>query len=155
MAERETLEIDALFVGAGPASLAGACHLARLLKQHNAAAARKVELSIAVLEKGAEVGAHALSGAVVDPRPLRALFRGRLSMADVPTYGEVPGEAVYVLTRRSAFRIPAPPPMRFEVGPFCPIDDTYLHGERQTGLPGWVCPTCRAWWDRRSTRRAG
>ena len=57
MAERETLEIDALFVGAGPASLAGACHLARLLKQHNAAAARKVELSIAVLEKGAEVGA--------------------------------------------------------------------------------------------------
>ena len=36
MADRETLEIDALFVGAGPASLAGACHLARLLKQHNA-----------------------------------------------------------------------------------------------------------------------
>jgi len=66
--ERETLEIDILFVGAGPASLAGAYHLARQAR----AAGR--ELSIAVLEKGREAGSHALSGAVVDPRAFRELF---------------------------------------------------------------------------------
>src|SRR5262249_6584945 len=47
-----------------------------------------------------------------NPAALRELFRGRLTTADLPTYGEVPGEAVYVLTRRSAFRIPPPPTMR-------------------------------------------
>ena len=48
----------------------------------------------------------------MNPSPLRELFRGRLKTADFPTYGEVPGEAVYVLTRRSAYRIPPPPTMR-------------------------------------------
>ena len=50
--ERETLEIDVLFVGAGPASLAGAIHLGKLVAAHNASAAKKLELSIAVLENG-------------------------------------------------------------------------------------------------------
>ena len=59
-----------------------------------------------MLEKGKQPGSHLLSGAVVNPRPLRELFRGRLTIADMPTYGQVPGEAVYVLTRRSSFRIP-------------------------------------------------
>ena len=40
---------------------------------------------------------------------------------------------------------PAPRDVRFDVGPFCPIDDTHLHSERQSGLPGWVCPTYGAW----------
>ena len=70
------------------------------------------DVPIAVLEKGKQPGSHLLSGAVVNPSPLRELFRGRLTTADLPTYGEVPGEAVYVLTRRSAFRIPPPPTMR-------------------------------------------
>ena len=65
---------------------------------------------MAVLE-GQAPGSHLLSGAVVSPRPLRELFRGRLTIADMPTYGEVPGEAVYMLTRRSSFRIPPPPTM--------------------------------------------
>jgi electron-transferring-flavoprotein dehydrogenase len=65
-----------------------------------------------VLEKGKQPGSHLLSGAVVQPRTLRELFRGRLTMADIPNYGQVPGEAVYALTRRSAYRIPAPPTMR-------------------------------------------
>ena len=69
-------------------------------------------MPIAVLEKGKQAGSHLLSGAVMSPKPLRELFRGRLKTADFPTYGEVPGEAVYVLTRRSAFRIPPPPTMR-------------------------------------------
>ena len=110
MAERETLEIDALFVGAGPASLAGACHLARLLKRHNAAAARKVELSIAVLEKGAEVGAHALSGAVVDPRAFQELFPEKLDA--VPFEAPVGREHVWWLSRENARPLPEPPPLR-------------------------------------------
>ena len=69
------------------------------------------EVPVAVLEKGKQPGSHLLSGAVVNPRPLRELFRGRLTMADIPTYGEVPGEAVHVLTRRSSYRIPPPPTM--------------------------------------------
>ena len=52
------------------------------------------EVPVAVLEKGKQPGSHVLSGAVVNPRPLRRLFRGRLTMADIPSYGEVPDEAV-------------------------------------------------------------
>src|SRR5262249_19683158 len=70
------------------------------------------DVPVAVLEKGKQPGSHLLSGAVVNPSPLRELFRGRLKTADFPTYGEVPAEAVYVLTRRSAYRIPPPPTMR-------------------------------------------
>ena len=64
------------------------------------------------LEKGKQPGSHLLSGAVVNPRALRELFRDRLTMEDIPTYGEVPGEAVYLLTRRGVVRIPPPPTMR-------------------------------------------
>src|SRR5882672_455001 len=75
--ERETLELDVLFVGAGPANLAGALHLKNLIKAHNEAVVsgkkqgRKLdELAIGVIEKGREVGAHILSGGVMDPRAL-------------------------------------------------------------------------------------
>jgi electron-transferring-flavoprotein dehydrogenase len=108
--ERETLDIDVLFVGAGPASLAGAYHLARLLKAHNASAERPLELSIAVLEKGAEVGAHALSGAVVDPRAFRELWPERFS--EIPFESEVRAERFWWLTRRSKWSLPEPPPLR-------------------------------------------
>ena len=57
-------------------------------------------------------GSHLLSGAVVNPRALRRLFKGRLTMDDVPSYGEVHGEAVYLLTKGAALRIPPPPTMR-------------------------------------------
>jgi electron-transferring-flavoprotein dehydrogenase len=106
---RETLELDVLFVGAGPASLAGAIRLADLLKRHNAAhPSEKIELSIAVLEKGAELGAHALSGAVVDPRAFRELLPERWQEA--PFEAEVAGERVLWLTERRAFRLPLTPP---------------------------------------------
>ena len=75
--EREVLEVDVLFVGGGPACLAGAYHLARLLKRHNEAAASRgeslLEISIALIEKGAEIGSHAFSGAVLDPIALKEL----------------------------------------------------------------------------------
>ncbi len=68
MIEREALELDILFVGAGPASLAGAVHLKRLLRESGQ------DASVGILEKAVEVGAHSLSGAIVDPRALRELF---------------------------------------------------------------------------------
>ena len=109
--ERETLELDVLFVGAGPASLAGAVHLARLQKQHNAAHPdHKLELAIAVLEKGAEVGAHALSGAIVDPRAFRELWPDRFE--EVPFEAPVGREHVWWLTESRAVPVPEPPPLK-------------------------------------------
>jgi electron-transferring-flavoprotein dehydrogenase len=67
--EREELEVDVLFVGAGPAALAGAIHLKRLLE-----AAGKSDATILVLEKAEDVGYHVLSGAVMDPRGMAELF---------------------------------------------------------------------------------
>ena len=64
MAEREILEVDVLIVGGGPAGLAAAYHLRRLNR----------DVSIAVLEKGKEIGAHTISGAVMDPRGIRELM---------------------------------------------------------------------------------
>ncbi|HEY5693827.1 MAG TPA: NAD(P)/FAD-dependent oxidoreductase, partial [Gaiellaceae bacterium] len=108
----ERIAVGVLIVGAGPAGLACAIRLGQLLEEHPAMAERLGEVPVAVLEKGKQPGSHLLSGAVVDPRALRRLFRDRLRMDELPSYGEVPGESVYVLTRRSALPIPAPPPMR-------------------------------------------
>ena len=73
--QREQLEADVLIVGAGPAGLSCALHLANLIKKHNESGA-KPELStenIYVLEKGREVGAHQLSGAIMNPKALAEL----------------------------------------------------------------------------------
>lgn len=66
--ERESMEFDVLIVGAGPAGLSSACRLAQLARQN------EQELSICVVEKGSEIGAHILSGAVFEPRALNELF---------------------------------------------------------------------------------
>ena len=65
---RETLDFDIVIVGAGPAGLSAACRLAQLAQR------QERELAIAVVEKGADVGAHIVSGAVMDPRALEELF---------------------------------------------------------------------------------
>src|SRR5512132_4186754 len=78
--EREVLEFDVQFIGAGPAGLAGAIHLAQLVESHNQQVAAGApgsalgEVTIAVLEKSARVGAHGISGAVMDPRAMRELM---------------------------------------------------------------------------------
>ncbi len=66
--ERESMEVDVVIVGAGPAGLSAACRLMQLAEQ------QEKELSVVVLEKGSEVGAHILSGALFEPRALNELF---------------------------------------------------------------------------------
>ena len=105
----ERIEVGVLIVGAGPAGLACAIRLGQLLEEHPDVAERLGEVPVAIVEKGKQPGSHLLSGAVVNPRSLRRLgFR----VEDIPSYGPVHDESVYVLTKRNALRIPPPPTMR-------------------------------------------
>jgi electron-transferring-flavoprotein dehydrogenase len=109
----ERIDVGVLIVGAGPAGLACAIRLGQLLEESPEMAERLGEVPVAVLEKGKGVGAHLVSGAVVNPRGLRRLFRGHgLRIEDIPSYGAVDHEGVYYLTPSSALRIPTPPTMR-------------------------------------------
>ena len=108
----ERIEVGVLIVGAGPAGLACAIRLGQLLEESPQTAERLGDVPVAVVEKGKQPGSHLLSGAVVNPRALRRLFRGRPEADAYPHYGDVHGEAVYLLTRGTAMRIPPPPPMR-------------------------------------------
>ena len=108
----ERIEVGILVVGAGPGGLACAIRLGQLLEEHPDVAERLGDVPVAVVEKGKQPGSHLLSGAVVNPRALRLLFKGRLQMEDIPSYGPVHGEAVYLLTKGAALRIPPPPTMR-------------------------------------------
>src|SRR5687767_6457441 len=114
MTERETLEFDVVFVGAGPANLSGALHLARLVKQHNetAGADKLGDIEIAVIEKGATVGAHILSGAVMDPRALRELIPD-FEAQGAPLESPVKEDFFLYLTPKHAIRSPiTPPPLK-------------------------------------------
>src|SRR5437764_12192542 len=105
----ERIEVGILVVGAGPAGLACAIRLGQLLSEQPEMAERLGEVPVAVLEKGKQPGSHLLSGAVVDPRALRRLFKGRKRVDEMPFYGPVEHESVYFLTSRSALRIPTTP----------------------------------------------
>ena len=107
----ERIEVGFLIVGAGPAGLAAAIRLGQLIEEDPATAERLGEVPVAVLEKGKAPGAHLLSGAVVNPRGLQRLFKGRKRIDEMPFYGEVHGESVLFLTKRRAIRIPTPPTM--------------------------------------------
>src|SRR5258707_11669730 len=116
--QREQLEADVLIVGAGPAGLACALHLANLIKQHNAAGA-KPELSaenIYVLEKGREIGAHQLSGAIMNPKALAELVPDFRKTAPLDT--PVTNSAARVFTEESSYRIPITPPPFNNAGNF-------------------------------------
>ena len=108
----EPIEVGVLIVGAGPAGLACAIRLGQLLEAAPAVAERLGEVPVAVIDKGSKPGAHLLSGAVVNPRPLKRLFGERMRIADMPFYGHVSHESVYFLTTKKALRIPPPPTMR-------------------------------------------
>ena len=106
------IEVGVLVVGAGPAGLACAIRLGQLLEEAPELAERLGEVPVAVLEKGKQPGSHLLSGAVVNPRSLRGLFKDRVPTRELPFFGRVEHESVYYLTPKRALRIPAPPTMR-------------------------------------------
>jgi electron-transferring-flavoprotein dehydrogenase len=112
--EDERIEVGVLIVGAGPAGLACAIRLGQLLEDAPDVRERLGEVPVAVLEKGKQPGSHLLSGAVVNPRALRRLFKGRKRIDEMPFYGPVEHESVYFLTPSRALRIPAPPTMKNE-----------------------------------------
>ena len=115
--ERDELELDVCFVGAGPAGLAGAIHLADLVAQHNMRVesdgeGEKLEPAIAVIEKSAEPGGHILSGAVMDPRGMDALIPG-WKEEGCPVESPVTDDAFYYFTRTKSIKAPiTPPPLR-------------------------------------------
>ncbi len=106
--ERESMSYDVVIAGAGPAGLATAIRLKQL------AAERQQELSVCVLEKGSEVGAHILSGAVIDPIALNELIPDWQAKG-APLHTPVTEEHFLVLTESSRWQIPnglLPPLMR-------------------------------------------
>src|SRR6202171_84176 len=108
--QREQLEADVLIVGAGPAGLSCALHLANLIKKHNDSGA-KPSLSaenIYVLEKGREIGAHQLSGAIMNPKALAELVPDFEKSAPLDT--PVTDSAALLFTKNSSFRFPITPP---------------------------------------------
>ena len=107
----ERIDVGFLIVGAGPAGLAAAIRLGQLVEEQPELAERLGEVPVAVLEKGKAPGSHLLSGAVINPRGLQRLFKGRKRIDELPFYGEVHGESVLFLTKKRALRIPTPPTM--------------------------------------------
>jgi len=107
----EAIPMDVVFVGGGPAGLAGSIELARLVRQDTAEGGTLGELEIGVLEKAGQLGEHNLSGAVVNPRAFRELFP-EMDPADFPLRGEVSRESVYFMTPGRSVRIPTPPTMK-------------------------------------------
>src|SRR5690348_10132174 len=99
-APREAMEFDVVVVGAGPAGLAAAIRLKQL------AAETGRELSVVVVEKGAEVGAHILSGAVVDPIGLDRLLPDWRDDPEAPLKTQVTEDRFYFLGERGALSVP-------------------------------------------------
>ncbi|NNL87637.1 MAG: electron transfer flavoprotein-ubiquinone oxidoreductase [Marinicaulis sp.] len=105
--ERESMEFDIVIVGAGPSGLAAAIRAKQLAEKNNN------EINVVVVEKGSEVGAHILSGAVLDPSGLDALLPGWREMPGAPVDTPVKSESFKILGSAGSLSLPvfAMPPM--------------------------------------------
>ena len=107
--EDEFIEVGVLFVGAGPAGLAGAIRLGQIMAEDEELMEALGEVPIAIVEKGKGPGSHLLSGSVMRPGPFRSLFPDAAPGETPGIYEEVTKEAVYFLRKDGKTRIPTPP----------------------------------------------
>ena len=105
--QRESMQYDVIVVGAGPSGLSAAIKIMQLSQEHG------LSLKVCVLEKGSEVGAHILSGAVIETRSLEELLPNWKDL-NIPLKTQVSEEHFIYLTSQNAFSIPGPPQMRNE-----------------------------------------
>src|SRR3990167_10528597 len=104
MSTRDSMEVDVVIVGAGPSGLAAGIRLAQLAEK------QQIPLNICIVDKGVEVGAHILSGAVLEPRALNELLPDWQSKA--PLHTPVSQDQFYFLTKNKSWRLPTPPQMK-------------------------------------------
>ena len=132
--DREAMEVDVVIVGAGPAGLSAAIRLKQLDE----------DLNVVVLEKGSEVGAHILSGAVLDPVGLDTLLPDWRDM-DAPIHTPVTDDRFYMLGEHGGIRLPnfAMPPsdeqprqLHRQHGQCLPLDGRDRRGHGRRDLPG-------------------
>jgi len=156
--ERESLEMDVVFVGAGPANLSGALHLARLIAEYNAAVEKGErkgeplgEIQIAVIEKGSSIGAHTLSGAVMDPRGLAELIPD-FEAQGAPLESPVIEDHFLYLTKKRAIRSPITPPppgkisfIEFTFVPSLGAAVARLRAARRPPAPARFCTITVGW----------
>jgi electron-transferring-flavoprotein dehydrogenase len=109
MTTRETIDFDVLFVGGGPANLAGAIRLMHL------AAEKGRELEVAIIDKGAAIGSHAISGAVMNPVAIAELFPDYLAQG-FPIEQTVRGDGFFFMTQKRSFNVPLVPRQMHNTG---------------------------------------
>ncbi|MDD4072599.1 MAG: NAD(P)/FAD-dependent oxidoreductase, partial [Desulfobacterales bacterium] len=100
--QHERIDFDVVFIGGGPASLAGAIRLMQQARQ------KHIDLQVALIEKGAEIGSHAISGAVLNPVALKELIPDFLEKG-CPVEAVVRDDEFYFLARQKAYKLPLVP----------------------------------------------